>query len=309
MTPLKGALRRYDISVRVDPHRGGEVSAKVHGDDAATLKLSACRHILLLVHGFNDTAEQAAAAYQQMIDLLQPDLLQMNEPDAIVCFQWPGDYAMGPLEQADFLGYPEDISRARQAAPVLLTYLRELCAIKRAGFKISIIAHSMGCRLILEMLNGCRALPLPIAVIALMAAAVPVSLVDNQWTGNGGPYLVGTDAMTRAMLKFTSKGDWVLWAAFPAGESLAYAMKKEPAEFLEAVGYLGDPWSFAEQSLARTHGHSEYWSDQDVEKMIVAVLGAVVPKAIARATIPTRLLSPAKEIAVRAQPSARSIGG
>jgi hypothetical protein len=314
MTPLIGNIRRYDISVRIDPDRGGDVSPFVHGGkgaaaelDDTNLLLSGCRHILLLVHGFNDTADEADAAYQEMIDNLKPDLLKMSEPDAIVCFQWPGDYAIGPLKQADAVGYPLDIDRAREAALVLLKYLRQLCDLRGPDFKISIIAHSMGCRLVLEMLAACGGAPLPISIVALMAAAVPVSLVDAAWQGQGGPYLAGTAALTRAMLKFHSTDDWVLWLAFPAGETLAFAMHKEPAEFTEALGYLGDPPGFAQDEPPANHGHGGYWGDKTIEKIIVAKLGAVVPHALPRVHVASRTLSTVQPIAARPPPPARRL--
>jgi hypothetical protein len=51
--PLAGQLDRFDISLRVDAYRGGPVADQVYGGQP--LELASCRHILLLVHGFNNT--------------------------------------------------------------------------------------------------------------------------------------------------------------------------------------------------------------------------------------------------------------
>lgn len=268
--------RKFELSVRQSGvKRGGEVVHQVVGD-TGPLKLSGARHILLLIHGFNNTWDEAEKSFTDLIGGLEKAGLcdSYVAPDAIVRFQWPGDVAVGPFQLMDFLGYPVDIEQAIRSAPVLRRYLTDELLAELPNVRISIVAHSLGCRLTLELLKvrpGERALP--IEMVALLAPAVPVSLVElgadglygRQWS------LAGTDQMARTMLKFHSWKDMVLGLAFPAGEALACAMNIEPAIFLEAVGFLGDPCVFG-RSVPCDDTHGEYWGDDGVAREIVAAI-------------------------------------
>ena len=289
MSALSGQLDRYKLSVRVFPSRGGPVANAVYGD-ARPLELAACRHILLLVHGFNNTAEQADAAYNAMIGNLTPDLLQRagDRPDAVVCLQWPGDAAVGPFQVADAIGYPTDIERAKRSAERIADYLRQLCAAHGPNFRISLIAHSLGCRLVLEALKRSAPGGLQVQVAALMAPAVPVRLVDASLVSPAS--LAGTDALARSMLKYHSCFDAVLGVAFPAGQALAFATGIEPEAYGEAVGFFGDPVSFATDGGNTYDAHGEYWGDPKLARYIVAALDAT------RRMLPPAVPTPARPL-------------
>jgi hypothetical protein len=299
--PLSGRLDRFDLSLRVDPDRGGPVADEVSG--AGPLQQASCRHILLLVHGFNNTAAQANAAYAAMLANITPALLAMhNGPDAVVCLQWPGDFAVvDAVQAADAVGYPVDITQARKSADKLQAFLHALCTGKGPNFRISFIAHSLGCRLMLEAL---RPASLPLEVAALMAAAVPVRLVDI--TAGAIATLSGTDAGARAMLKFHSWLDMVLAVAFPAGQSLAFAMGIEPAPFLEAVGFRGDPSAFGTDRPTTYDTHGEYWGDAKIARQVAEALDVTLPPSPPVATIPSRPLPPASAIPARSLPTPRA---
>jgi pimeloyl-ACP methyl ester carboxylesterase len=274
MIRLSGNIYRYDLSVREQGIcRGGPVVA-IHGD-VEVLATSLCRHILLFIHGFNDTACEANEAYEAALKYYLPDLgTSPARPDALVCFQWPGDIAVGPFKVMDAFGYPWDIKQAIESADKLATYLAYLCTAKGANFKISVVAHSMGCRLILEALK--RMIPTVAAsfeIIGLMAAAVPVDLVSASSFVYGGASLAGTDRFPRKTMKFYSYIDPVLALAFPAGQSMAFATRIEPGLFLEAVGSLGNPSDFGIADQRSTNNlHGQYWGDKKIETEIIAAI-------------------------------------
>jgi len=284
------AIARYEISLRTRD-RGGPVAATMSGADWYTLALH--RHILLLAHGFNNTADQARAAYDGLIAKLMPYLQRMGEgPDAIVGFQWPGDAAVGPFSSVDFLGYPIDIERARESADRLRGYVERLFDCSGPSLKFSIVGHSLGCRLALELLNSFVGKPSSFDVVALMAPAVPVDLVDPTYAGPAGPYLRLTDSVPRRTLKFHSSADMVLGIAFPAGQSLAFGMDIEAADYLEAVGFWGDPGTFGRSIAADGDAHGAYWTDDDVVFAIAAALDPTNRRLEARTLAPARPLAP-----------------
>ena len=295
MRPISGQLNRYELNIRVFVSRGGPVADQVYGDGKALL-LADCRHILLLVHGFNNTAEQADSAYDAMIRNITADLLRMRDgPEAVVCLQWPGDAAVGPYQFADAIGYPVDIERAKVSAQRVADYLRQLCLAHGPNFRISMVAHSLGCRLVLEALKISAPGGLQVQVAALMAPAVPVRLVDASLGTSA--YLAGTDWLARSMLKYHSWFDYVLGVAFPAGQALAFAMGIETEPYGEAVGFFGSPVSFANDGGNTYNTHGEYWGDPKLERYIVAALDAT-----------RRMLPPAVTPAARPLPPPRSFG-
>ncbi len=221
--PLRG-IPRYTLSVRPPGQDRGGAVEPAHGDDLAH---AGRRHLLLLVHGFNNTATQAQQSYDRMVDghLLPLMAAMRTPPDGIVSFQWPGDAAViAALAASDTAGYPVDIERARQAAAELQGYLTTLQAASGGALKLSLIGHSLGCRLVLEMLRGFAGGPSPFEVVALMAGAVPVDLVDAGYSGAGGPSLLAAADAARQVLKFHSWLDAVLGIGFPAGQALAFEL-------------------------------------------------------------------------------------
>jgi hypothetical protein len=295
------APRQIEISVRKAADRGGPVACRVAPPPDV---LDASRHALLLVHGFNNTHDQAAQSYATILGLLLPKLVPLsNPPDTILTLQWPGDVAIGPSESLDFLGYASDISQALVSAQRLAAFLRDAVARSGGSLRISTIGHSLGCRLILEAMRELiGTAPSPFYVVALMAAAVPTDLVDLTWSG--GADLEPTAELATTLLKFHSFTDPVLGLAFPAGQTLAYAQKIERAEFLEAVGYWGAPASFGQSISENGDLHGSYWSDKDVVSHIADALApGFAPAQIATRTIAARPLPPANKIASRQLPT------
>jgi hypothetical protein len=294
---LRGSTPRvFTLSLRSQPERGGPVRATVDDKDRLA-RDTAWRHLLVLVHGFNNSESQAEESYDEYVGILRPGLEQSRvAPDVVAKLHWPGNEAIGPFSIFDFAGYPVDIARALQSVAPLATFLSQLIASQPAGRLISFVGHSLGCRLIAEAMctlgTGGSAAP-PLAVVSLMAAAVPVALAE------AGGKLVPAPAAARKVLKAYSRQDWVLWLAFPAGQSLAAAAGIEPAPYVEAIGRNGNPPGFGEGLLRRGNRHGAYWTDEYAAAVLLVTMDATLRLLLPPAAIPSNELPPASGLPAR----------
>jgi pimeloyl-ACP methyl ester carboxylesterase len=258
---------------------GGPVRAQVN--DLDNLRSKNCRHILILVHGFNNTTSEATASYELHLELLNEHFSQSRvAPDAIVFFHWPGNFGW-----VGFAGYPIDIGRAKESAARLAQYLVDFPRPSDPGaFKITMIGHSLGCRLILEMLkileNGP---PLNVEIVSLMAPAVPGELVDE------GGDLASTVATPRQILKCHSHHDTVLAFAFPLGQLTAYRIGTENQLYQEALGLYGYPFIVGRPVLT-TNRHGDYWDDDDVAGQYRVQIDPTWPNPPPERKLPSRTL-------------------
>lgn len=294
---MRGLPREFELSVRVDG--SSDVASAVR--DPNGLAGSGSRHILLLVHGYNNSHDEAKASYQTFIGNIRDKLDDSRAaPDAIASFHWPGD------ESTVFgttVGYPFDINHARDAASRLATFLVGVAQRGPPSLRVTMVGHSMGCRLILEALGTlARARNAPgIELVGLMAAASPVDFVKR--TGR----LFNTGNPPRRMLKFFSEQDMVLQIGFPLGQFLAYQYQIEDDNYDEAVGRHGHPDEYG-SGIQTQNGHSDYWKDQTIVAIMVRQIDATAPREIAAPAMPERALPAAsgmagRELATRTLPS------
>jgi hypothetical protein len=283
---------RISVSVRDSSYqRGGPVVPyRLSSTDIVGPISAACvaryPHVLLLVHGYNNTQQDAAAAYDAIAaNLDSAGLFAAGDaPKAILGFHWPGNVAVvQSVDFLDVLGYPQDIAQALAAAVELEKFLSDVLSWGGQLQQISVICHSLGSRLLLEALA--RLGPSRFTqLIALLAAALPVDLVDA--SRGTAATLAATGDPPREIRKYHSWIDWVLTLGFPAGQSLAFIDGIEKAEYVEAVGAFGDPASFGvEPPYTGLHFHSDYWGNGDIAADIA---GSIAPTC--RVTLPPRPL-------------------
>jgi hypothetical protein len=135
---------------------------------------------------------------------------------------------------------------------------------------INMVGHSLGCRLILEMLaHWTRGLPqgIFIGAIVQMAAAVKVKAVDF-----GGP-LRSAAGLSLKNPALYSKGDEVLHWTFPLGETAA-----GEGFFPTAVGRTGGPLNTWHVPHAMSHNgeaysHGAYWPGEESAAIAAFALG------------------------------------
>jgi hypothetical protein len=292
---LRGPTPRvYRLSLRTQPERGGPVRATVEDKDGLE-KNTDWRHLLVLVHGFNNAESEVEEKYDNYVDMLRPALAQSRvAPDAIAKLHWPGNEAIGPFPIMDFAGYPVDVERALQSVGPFGAFLSGLIATRPPGRLISIVGHSLGCRVIVETMRRLAAVGAPpLAVVSLMAAAVPVALAE------AGEPLARAPRAAVKVLKAHSRQDWVLWLAFPGGQSLAWMGGIEQAPYVEAIGRNGNPTEFGESLPRKGNGHGDYWTDEYAAAVLMVTMDATLHALPPPAEISARELPPTGDFPTR----------
>lgn len=254
------------LSVRLAPS-GGDVAPRV-SDPEPLHWLDGATRIVLLIHGFNNSEKEADDAFNDFLARLPNDITAK-----VGKFFWPGDADFPFLK---FLSYPTEIPQAQESALRLASFLT---GIRRQNPTVEffLVGHSLGCRLILELLDILRTQQPPeqpaIKLISLMAPAVPTKLTEaNMPLERAGQY-----AETR--LVWFSKDDRILQFAFPAGQSLAYTMGNETSVYLEALGRHGNPHDFANKTMDRAgNDHGDYWRDAEAIVYLARELNSAIPQ-------------------------------
>ena len=269
------------LSARESP-AGGAVVA-VRADHA----MPAVSRLVVLIHGYNNTQPSASESYAAFLRNVARAAGGIRFW-TVAPFFWPGDKPWGALRG---LSYPAEIGTARLAARELRLFLAALRGPGGAPVEIAFVTHSLGGRLLLELLDEARgARPsLTVSLACLMAPAVPVDRVER-----GGVLRAAAETAGRAIV-FHSEQDSVLRWAFRLGQAAAGEGFSS-----RAVGRFGEPrrglWSV---SVPTMHAHGAYWEAATCAEEVARQLGAAPPRAIpARAIVsrafPSRSAAPAR---------------
>ena len=219
--------------------------------------------LLILVHGYNNSREEAMSSYATFLGLLGEKFATFTAQ--VAEFTWPGDE---PNKIISALSYSNQIKPAVESAQLLAKYLQGLQ--HGSPIVVSLVGHSLGCRLILEVLKIWSSSPPPsifVKTIVLMAAAVVIRHTDD-----GGP-LHPAAMLTLGNPVLYSKGDLVLHWAFPIGETIA-----GEAFFPTAVGRTGGPpgvWHFPQpmSHSGKAYAHGAYWNGDESTTAVAVALG------------------------------------
>ncbi|MBD3366594.1 MAG: alpha/beta hydrolase [Candidatus Eisenbacteria bacterium] len=260
-----------DISVREKGSGGVTAEAR----DAPRNWMQGRRHVVLLVHGYNADMDGARRSFDAFLRMLPARF-----PPAGRVY-WPGDADWGVFSA---LAYPSKIPVARASAGRLAAYLSKLRGPGGGPIELTLVGHSLGCRVILELLEDLSWLDdtrCVVRVVVLMAAAVPTDLV-----GVGGQLRrSGLGPLHRHV--YHSDDDRVLRWAFPAGQSMAQLAGSEPGDSLEAVGLHGNPRSYASRRRdLRGNRHSDYWKDRRAVRELATLMGSAIPRVLEPRTLP-----------------------
>src|SRR5271166_4604346 len=167
-----------ELTVRLQP-AGGDVAPAVTVLPGP-VSPSGQRQIVLLIHGFANDQPTASGSYQTCIDNLTalPPPASTDLPSPIFKFYWPGDMQIRLFSD---LAYPWKISYAVDSGKRLAEFLANLAGPGGTPMQVHIIAHSLGNRVSLEMLQAFDATKgnVVFASFSLMAGAVPVKRVTN----------------------------------------------------------------------------------------------------------------------------------
>ncbi len=231
--------------------------------------------ICLLLHGYNVEPEGALRAYDRLFATLRsvailPPILSSRSWRVY----WPG-YASGGLAAGKTftspLTYASQIPSAREAAVALREYI-DRKASGRA--QITMIAHSLGCRVVLELLDSYAQHPSQSApdfpLVVLMAAAVPVYFFEELsrlWRGA---------LLPRETLVLFSARDKILAGPFRLGQTVA-----GEGVFPKAVGATGrPPGGFWRRVVSTGNDHSDYFDDRETATEIARSLGQATARVL-----------------------------
>lgn len=277
------------ITLRETPY-GGAIEAEAH---LSPKDLMHARNALILfIHGYNVGEAEALIAYGGMHR-------QLGVPwsGLTAGLLWPGDGAASAPGQIQTwtsrflrpLTYPHQPARAAQAAEILMEAIRTAVEDRQNSanaarrdvlpLDLHIVAHSMGCRLALELIRLLQArlgTALRLRLLVLMAAAVPLYLIQE-----GRPLAKALRQADR-LRNYRSRKDKVLKWAFRTGQML-----ERPFPYgwgfssRGALGRLGSGGSI--EDIETDHGHSGYWSDGRIAQDLVRDLAELQPDLISSA--------------------------
>lgn len=220
-------------------------------DKTFTMKECEGKRVLMLIHGFNNTAGSALSTYQvieEQISLLK-DQAGSDLYDIIIGYLWPGNDH--PIE------YFQAKEHVEKAALRMTSTMKQLAS---SALSVDIFAHSMGNRLALEALKPLPANPSkkPIQNFYSLAPAV-----DNESLEKGEEYYPSTKQCENIFV-FHSTRDNVLKYFYLA------------AEHDKALGYKGEENSKSVPTNVQfvdctsfVSGHSEYFSTQPLYQFIL----------------------------------------
>jgi hypothetical protein len=161
---------------------------------------------------------------------------------------WPGDGGV------PFLNYPSEASPAMSSGRKLAEFCNAWCA---GAHSLSFASHSLGARVVLEGIAG---LNRRARLLCLMAGAINRDCLTTQYAVAAGK----CDQIT----VLASHGDFVLRAAYPAGDllsvhdhsqqaALGYDGPLPPAAMVQSPWQIADDWDF---------GHLDYLPPTDNTK-------------------------------------------
>lgn len=254
--------------------------------------------LVLLVHGYNNTAAEAAESYERFVENVNVHRLQRH--GQVCCLHWPGNKKWGIFSA---LAYPLEIRKAKESAARLARYLADYAAATPGGWPldVTLICHSLGNRLALELVDSLRRHPrIRVPHACLFAAAVPTFRVDP-----GGSLRAAAEAISRSLV-LHSGSDAVLHYAFPLGQTAAL-----DGVFPTAVGRFGHPgpalWTTCGNMGRHAYGHGHYWPGTECAEHVMRFLGEAVAVLPAPAGLPAPPELDRAEIGSRTLPSRATV--
>lgn len=240
--------------------------------------------VTILIHGFNNSRNAAEKSFRRFLKTF----VKSGLVGRLCVFYWPGDHGV--------LRYYQEIARAKASAQILFDYLAIVAAAspgKRVN--VSLICHSLGNRLALELVEISRAANytgVRFARAVLMAPAVPLNFA----AAPGGLLYEAAKAIGHTEV-FYSQSDEALGAAFVGGQLLA----REPAT--GAVGKSGGPPNvWTRTSDFTPYAHGDYWAEPESALTAQTAFGMATIRYLPRRSRVQRWLAPLSQLPRREMP-------
>jgi len=271
-----------------------------------TVPLRGQSRITCFVHGYNVEAGEAKSSFDRFItnvraeaDIPNNRAVPMLDGSRAWRLYWPAYARLGRNRGLiSALTYPWHVADVGHWANAFAEYLSmEFRGFEETPVDVTFVAHSLGCRLILETLRvklEDRCTSWSVHLVFLMAAAIPVRLVRY-----GGRLFSSALHAKRRCVAY-SPIDPVLQVAFRAGQL------GQGGVLPTAIGSSGQPVDLWTDRLCTLNGHSGYFSDRATARLLAAALGlrtrrqlgdrtimpklTVIRKLASVATLPLRIL-------------------
>lgn len=214
--------------------------------------------LVLLIHGFNVSQEQAFDTYETF-RRAQQDVAQLPREGSVsydrmfIEVDWPGNIDGRAVISA--AAYGLTVPRAQDVGKWLAADINY--AARRFGrVEIEVVAHSLGCRVALEAIRHLDPAVAPIRAIVFQAAAVDVRQLESELDKLALRSALGT----RRAVSLYSGWDDVLWGAFPPGQVSAGEWGSGWPKALGSSKWTHPraPQTLTQHEIPRA-GHSDYW--------------------------------------------------
>jgi len=217
-------------------------------------------HLLILIHGYQNSQATAERSYRRFRNALPKDApREFGDPWEL---HWPGDHPRALISLATY-------SVREGLAITTGDRLAAFLADQNRKQNVSIIGHSLGCRVALEAMRAIRRERrrgkyhgASVGSLVLLAAAVPVGLCRPD--ANAGSEFPAPLTGSKEHV-FFSRNDLVLRFGFGPGEFLFWAKDS-------AVGSTGHPDPRWSTRVETDIGHSDYWGSWIVADEIVDLI-------------------------------------
>lgn len=210
--------------------------------------------LVVIIHGYNNREVAASKSYKAFYkELLK--FLPNYEFNHVWEVYWPGYWQLRPfdIEELSWSSYSFKVLDTPNVGQALADHLNQINSEGQRVRDVLFIAHSLGCRIVLETVKRLsESGGLNVAGICLMAAAVPTSMVSG-----GGSLRTAAEYADKRYILY-STADSVLRWAFRPGQFFATGQTPE------AVGRFGNPrsfWDRRHENVVNTGlKHDEYYT-------------------------------------------------
>lgn len=219
--------------------------------DGQRALFSAPRKVVLILHGYNNTESAAKDKYKDLYEQLLWILRSETFVENVWEVFWPGYWPW--IMKNQYVSWTSYSWKAFEAERIGTALAECLESLTEGGKEVLFIAHSLGCRIVLEAIRQFLVTKrCTVTGICLMAAAVPtVMLQAGERLRDAADY-----AQRRYILH--SHADRILRWAFPLGQLPV------DLELSEAVGRFGNPntcWENHYENVVNTDlDHGEYYT-------------------------------------------------
>ena len=293
-----------ELKLRLADHGGG-----VRQPDSRDLdKLLGARRVLLLVHGYNNDYAFARDIAYPGFESLQREIAGVGSagdyaPGWEVCkLYWPGDADYGLVSP---LFYPWIVKNAPATGQALARLLHAAAGSER--LEVAIVSHSLGCRVVAELL---KALPAGsgarVTRIAFFAAALGIDKLEDRRAGSLGEVL--SARIEDAALSLYSGSDMVLALAFPLGQTLAPGDEGfMPVALGHALWTSSAVPGVLNQAQNANAGHSSYWGWEQKTRDSCGRRANEAARDTLRLGRVAQRLTPERQVEVRSSAAARAL--